>query len=304
MPQQTGNFPTTVPDETGPRSATDPEAFSLLGDETRLRILFALHDPAVETPIEFSNLYERIDAEFTSGFNYHLDKLVPKFVSKTADGYDLTTYGGRVARAVAAGTFADQRELDWFDVDGECVVCGDSTLRASYEEERFLIECAACEELIVAIETPPNLVRNEGPAELVDAVDAWMHHWMRMCLGLARSGICDYCGGDVESSLVEDVSNYDRIDILFRFECTDCGEIRRATVGSVASQHPDVREFHASHGLTLRNRRYWTVDHWLTDNNVTITSRNPWRFEVTFDVDGDDCVVTVTGEPKVIDVSR
>lgn len=304
MPPGNSSFPRTGPDPDGPLANDAPaEAFSLLGDETRLRILFALHDPSTETPIEFSRLYEQIEAEFTSGFNYHLDKLVPKFVTKNEDGYALTTFGRRVARAVAAGTFTDHREIDPFEIDGRCVVCDDRSLEASFQAETFVVECRSCEEQIIRIQPPPNLVSDYSDDALVDAVDHWMHDWMQMTVSLARHGICDYCGGPVESSIVDDVELYDRLEVLLRFECTDCGEIRRSAVGALASQHPDVKRFHHKRDTSVRDRRYWEIEQWITDDYMEIVSTDPWCFEVSFYAEGDACTVTVTDGFEVVNVT-
>lgn len=291
-------------DRDGAEPDFDPaEAFSLLGDETRLRILFALHDPATETPLEFSKLYEYIDTQFTSGFNYHLDKLIPEFVTKTDDGYALNSFGRRVARTVAAGTFTGHREIDWFPIDGLCVVCGESALEATFGNEMFVVDCQDCDERILQLQPPPNLVNGCDAGELVEAVDHWMHNWMQMTVGLARHGICDYCGGAIESSVVDDIRAYDRLKVLLRFECRDCGEIRRSAVGALASKHPAVEKFMLRHDAHLRDQRYWEVEQWITDEHMEIVSTDPWEFRVSFHAGGERCIVTVSGEPAVVDVS-
>ncbi len=86
----------TVAERVGEQTA---DAFEILGNETRLAILFALweamdpgsplsepSDPAVS----FSDLKERVGIRDSGQFNYHLDKLVGPFVDQSEEGYTLT----------------------------------------------------------------------------------------------------------------------------------------------------------------------------------------------------------------------
>ncbi|WP_254861589.1 DUF7351 domain-containing protein [Halovivax gelatinilyticus] len=292
----------------GDPSASKPlasaDALSLLGDETRLKTLLVLHDPSTSVPMDFSTLYDHVDAEYSSGFNYHLDKLTPQFVAKDDDGYRLTTFGSRVARAVAAGTFTSNREIDRFELEEACLSCGERSLWASYRDEMFAVECDACDERLIYIQLPQNLVNEREADQLIDVIDRWLHHWMRMSVSLVSRGICEYCGGPVDSSVVDDVHRYDRLDVLLRFQCPNCGEVKRATVGAVASQDPGVKEFLYQRGEALDDRRYWEIEHWLSDRHLEIVSTDPWRFRVSFHADGDSCTATVDDSLDVVDVSR
>ena len=280
------------------------DAFSLLGDETRLKTLTVLGDPSTETPMEFSELYQQIDTEFTSGFSYHLNKLVPIFVSKTEEGYSLTTFGERVARAIVAGTFTNNCDLDWFPVDGTCLACTKRSLQASYVDEDFIVKCSACDERIVTIQVPPHLIRGRDPDEFIHRVSQWIYNWMRMSMSLVKHGICDYCGGAVVSTVIDHVETYDRIDILLRFECTNCGEIRRSTVGALASLHPSVNAFLSQRGVPLQEQLYWEIESVISDVNMDILSEDPWRFQVSFSADGDTCTLTINEEFEVVDISQ
>ncbi|WP_415380891.1 hypothetical protein [Halosimplex sp. TS25] len=78
-----------------PAAVTD--TFTLLSDETRVRILAALAD-AGEEAVRFSDLRSRVDVTDSGQFNYHLDRLRGELVAKTDDGYALTESGRAVAR--------------------------------------------------------------------------------------------------------------------------------------------------------------------------------------------------------------
>jgi DNA-binding transcriptional ArsR family regulator len=146
-------------------------AFSLLGNATRLEIVSELHDGSVEPPVQFSDLYDEVEVADSAQFNYHLGKLVPHFVSKAEDGYELTAARRRLARAVTAGTYTDSPRLEPFEIDGSCYACGATALWASYESERLDIEWRDCGELVPGVGAPPTVVRGREPAEVVNAFD-------------------------------------------------------------------------------------------------------------------------------------
>ncbi|MFB6185603.1 MAG: winged helix-turn-helix domain-containing protein, partial [Halobacteriaceae archaeon] len=79
-------------------------AFELLGDTTRLAILLALwdvHEPATgETPLSFSDLYDKIDYDHPGNFSYHIKQLTGQFIRKTERGYELKHTGKKVVQAV------------------------------------------------------------------------------------------------------------------------------------------------------------------------------------------------------------
>ncbi|WP_459193611.1 DUF7347 domain-containing protein [Halosimplex sp. J119] len=96
-------------DRDGPRQVVDADrdervdpaavsdTFTLLSNETRVRILAALADADAEA-VRFSDLRTRVDVTDSGQFNYHLDRLRGELVAKTDDGYALTESGRAVAR--------------------------------------------------------------------------------------------------------------------------------------------------------------------------------------------------------------
>ncbi|MFT4889487.1 MAG: hypothetical protein ACI9YT_000396 [Halobacteriales archaeon] len=81
--------------------------FTLLSDETRLRIVFELVLCRSERPTDptltFSELRSRVGARDAGRFNYHLDKLRGDLVEKADDGYRLTPTGEAVGLTLVAG---------------------------------------------------------------------------------------------------------------------------------------------------------------------------------------------------------
>lgn len=95
------------------------DALSVLGDETRIRILRALADAA--DPLTFTELREAVGVRDTGKFNYHLTKLCEFFVRETADGYELGHAGSRVVAATEGVGHGEPTAS--FE---ECPVCGES----------------------------------------------------------------------------------------------------------------------------------------------------------------------------------
>ena len=94
------------------------EAFAIHGNDLRVDVLRALADaeregagPGDPYGLSFSELYERVDAESTAGFAYHLDRLAGTFVSRSESGYRLTDLGERIIRAILAGTYNERPSL-------------------------------------------------------------------------------------------------------------------------------------------------------------------------------------------------
>jgi hypothetical protein len=81
--------------------------FTLLSDETRLRIVFELVLRRSECPanptLSFSALRSRVGARDAGRFNYHLGKLRDDLVEKGDDGYRLTPTGEAVGLTLVAG---------------------------------------------------------------------------------------------------------------------------------------------------------------------------------------------------------
>jgi ribosomal protein S27E len=285
-------------DADGPAGLDPADAFALLGDATRLEIVTALHEAAAEAPVQFSTLYERVDADDTAGFNYHLGELLPHFVAKTDEGYDLTERGRRIARAITAGVYTEAPRFEPFGIDGACYACGEAALVAAYADEQFTVDCEACGEAVLAVGVPPSVVRGRDPADVPAAVDRWSQAQVEQ----ATRGACPTCGGRVEPSVTDDVAETVAFDAVASFDCAVCGRQALTSFGSVASRHPDVRAFYRRRGTSLRGRPYWELPQYVTDDHMTVRSRDPWLVAVTFHAAGDACRVEVDGSLEVVDV--
>jgi ribosomal protein S27E len=290
---------TDPPDESAASAGLDSaDAFSLLGDATRLEVVTALQEDARDAPLRFSALYDRVEVADSAQFNYHLKQLRPHFVSKAEDGYELTAAGRRLARAVTAGTYTDSPRLEPFEIDGYCYACGADALWASYEDETFSIECRGCGEAVLDVRAPPTVVRGRDPEEVVTAFELWS----RMGIEQARRGICPECGGPVEPRITEPFSDQLDFEVLPAFDCAVCGRRAMTSFGGLAAQHPAVEEFHRERGTSLEDRPYWEIPQYVSGEHVRIVSRDPWLARISFFADGDACHVEIDGDLDVVEV--
>jgi hypothetical protein len=90
----------------GDDSLPAPETFAVVADETRQRILGALH-AASDSSLSFIVLQRRASVDGSTRFNYHLQVLLGGFVRESADGYDLTARGAAFVDAVSAAPSVD-----------------------------------------------------------------------------------------------------------------------------------------------------------------------------------------------------
>lgn len=275
------------------------EAFALLGDANRVEILRVLDRASRGEALAFSDVYAETDLTDSAQFNYHLKKLAPQFVTKTDGGYRLTTAGWRVARAVAAGRYHGRATVDPVEVEGACRHCGAGRLEASYEDESLSIDCLDCGESVLSVGFPPSGVADRTPREMLDAFD----RWSRLQVEQARSGVCPSCAGKTAGAVTDDVSDDLGFDVLAQFACGVCDREMLTSFGALAYRIPPVRRFHRRRGVDLRDRPYWQIPQFVTDDHTTVHSRDPWRVGVAFHVEGETCRVTFDGDLSILDVT-
>jgi len=98
---------TVWPPETPDGVPALANVFTLLSDETRLRIVFELvvrcHECPSNPTLSFSSLRSRVGARDAGRFNYHLRRLRDDLVEKVDDGYRLTPAGEAIGTTLVAG---------------------------------------------------------------------------------------------------------------------------------------------------------------------------------------------------------
>lgn len=285
----------------------DPEElFTVLADETRLGILEALWE-CDDEPMPFSELYGAVDIDDSGHFNYHLDKITGRFITKTDGGYALTQAGKYVNGALASGVYTAEGALKPIPLDASCRTCsGDRTLK--YEDEVVHVECESCPAGWVAA-VPPAVLAGYDRDEISRVVSQYLRTKFRRII----DGFCTYCDGRVELAVgpseAMDVGpdnpsgDQDPTQPVIQSDCQRCS----ATVGlslahGLLFTHPAVISFYYEHGVDLRDRLIWDAP--VDPDQVTLDRRNPVRASATFRAADADLTVTVNETFSTVDIER
>lgn len=300
------------------------EAFELLGNETRVGILQRLAES--EDPLRFSELYELVEYETASNFNYHLDKLVGHFVSKTADGYSLTQRGSRVYQAVVSGAVTEDPVIGPVQIDRECPYC-DTPIHVSYWEERLERYCTNCEGLygpetrfrttieladparygyLGYLNLPPAAVGGRHPRDILETALTWGFAELL----IAGTGLCPRCAASLTATptVCADHGEADpicpechrRYAVHVEHECDNCDYKVIPPISWHLGHTKELMDLATDHGYNP------LTDHWnwMWDFDEEVRSLDPFEARVTFDIDGEALEVTVDEGLSVIDVRR
>jgi hypothetical protein len=273
------------------------EAFSVVGNESRLAILEALWR-APHSPVSFSALRREVGMADSAQFNYHLGKLTGQFVRKVDDGYEFRHAGEKVVRAVLEGSFNENPRLEPFEIDGSCVACG-ASLRARYADERLTIACPDCGKRHGRYPFPPGGLNDRTREEVVAAFDQRVRHLH--CL--AADGVCPECGGRMDTQLTPD-DDWLGTSVGVSHECVQCRHTLRSTVGLRLLDHSAVVAFHRDHGIDLCATPYWHHAWCVDDEHTTIRSVEPWDIEVAIPLGGETLRIALDGDLGVTGTER
>ena len=273
------------------------EAFSVIGNETRLSILEALWE-APERPVTFSELRSRIGMADSAQFNYHLQRLTGQFLQKTDDGYDFRSPGRAVIQAVLAGSLNRDPELEPFAVEGACIDCG-AGLEAFYEDERLRVVCSDCGRGHADWPFPPGGLENRTPEEVANAFNQRVRH----LLCLSADGVCPDCNGRMETTVDYADSEADStVDVTHW--CRRCENETTTTIGISLLDDAEVVSFYRDHGVDLNGVPFWTLPWCIADDDTTVLDDDPWRFRVDVELDDERLEVVLDEELTVVDSER
>jgi DNA-binding transcriptional ArsR family regulator len=303
------------------RTISPEEAFSVLGDETRLQILRTLGE--ADGPLAFSELYERIEYDDTANFNYHLTKLVGHFVRETDEGYTLRRAGSRIVEAVLSGAVTDNPTLDRVPVDMPCPLCGGS-MEISYREGSIIGYCQECggtrggsnvprswptestDDIVGQLRLPPAGLQGRTPTELLEAAEIWSAIQGR---AVAR-GVCHSCSAPIKEGVrvCDDHDSSDgrceacdqRFRVTVHRSCTNCILEWESPFGQHLLADTDVMGFMIDHGIDPLAPGGFH----LAALDETILSTDPFEARFTFTTDGDAIALTVDDDLSVVDVTR
>jgi predicted RNA-binding Zn-ribbon protein involved in translation (DUF1610 family) len=275
------------------------EAFSLLGNETRIGIIQALWELSEDSreKTSFSELRNRADVADSGQFNYHLGKLVGTFVRRDEDGYELTYAGRRIIGAILDGTYTKRAEIDPFDIGGSCFDCG-STLEARYETDQFVVRCPNCENTVLQFTFPPGVLEGRTHEERAEASS----HWIRAQLSFTVNGICPNCAGVITHSLTMESEHHNR-EVGLEYDCERCNHHATSTVALHLSYHPAVIAFHDDHGINL-SEEFWDSYVWSGGEYTTVRSEDPWRISLTIPLADDELKLVIDEDLNIVERHR
>jgi hypothetical protein len=273
------------------------EAFSVIGNETRLAILEALW-AAPDHPVSFSELRSRVGMADSAQFNYHLQKLTGQFLRKTDDGYEFRSAGRAVIQAVLSGSLNQDPELEPFGVEGECIDCG-TGLEAFYEDERLRVVCPDCCRDHADWDFPPGGLEDRTPEAVMDAFNQRVRH----LLCLSADGVCPDCNGRMETTVSYADSNAEAtVDVTHW--CRRCENETNTTIGISLLDDAEVVSFYRDHGVDLNAVPFWTLPWCVADEDTTVLDDDPWRFRVDVALDDERLEVVLDGALAVVDAER
>lgn len=310
----------------GATSSYVAEAFSALGNETRLAILLALwerYDPFTDAnAVSFSDLYDTIGLRDSGQFNYHLDKLTGHFIRKSDDGYELRRAGQKLVRAVIAGRGLEEPEFGPAEIDLDCWLCGAPTA-VTYQDEWLYHVCTECDGLFAGdAEEPdgylggmsldPAGLTHRSPEDLLAV--SWMRTMHHLHMGV--ESICNECSGEMARSLhicgehEPDggvCTNCGRhVPVVGRLRCTVCKTTHMAPPRLFLAYHPAVIAFYHEHGITIQYGRttvetFTDITEHVLEAKQEVISNDPPQVRVTFTHNDDTISLTLESDLKVIE---
>lgn len=306
------------------------DAFSVLGDETRVQILQTLGE--ADEPLSFTELRNRVGARQGGNFNYHLEKVVGHFAGKTDEGYVLRQPGRRVVQAILSGAVTADPELEYTELDVACWWCG-APIVVRYRQERLELYCTECEGLYkdqsVRRPTPLAVDHASGPPDLgflgtyflppagvqdrapEEVFQVGMVREVTDYLGIAGD-FCPRCSGPIEKSTsVCGQHDYsaDRcpacgnmMAIHLHVRCRNCNFQRQGVFGHTVYFQQAVLSFFLDNGVSLLSADSHLLREAMYEEEVVST--DPLEARLTFTVGDETLTVTVDDEFDVVDATR
>ncbi|QGX95130.1 ArsR family transcriptional regulator [Haloplanus rallus] len=285
------------------------DAFTLLADRTRIKIIRALGDastPGVPETLPFSELRRRADISGSGRFNYHLKQLLGQFVEETADGYRLSYPGVRVYQAMKAGTFTERVRIDPFELDAACHVCG-ATQVADYRDSMFRIRCRDddCGAVFYKYFCPPSSLTEREREGVLRAVNERIQ---REIASMAN-GVCPWCCGRMASRVLPPDAEMPQrenpaIEHRVLHTCDTCDGALYTRLGGLVVTHPAVVSFFYDHAIDVTRRHVWSLPFAASDERTTVTGTDPWRATVRVGCAGDTLRLRIDEGPSVVEATR
>lgn len=230
------------------------DAFAVLASDFRLQILDTLREDDADRRYSFTELYAAVDAPNTSQFSYHLEKLVPKYVDHTEQGYVIRDAGRRIVQSMNAGEYSVVPEFEPLAVSTHCPNCEETAATATYDGRMATVCCQTCGDELLRYDLRPAHVADRGSREALRAAD----RQMRAEFDSAVDGVCQRCGGSIEAGLETD-PNAEPPTSIVTCDCAHCGVSYSGPVEMVLLSHPSVIAHYLAADLNTRTAPLWEV---------------------------------------------
>lgn len=307
------------------------DAFAVLGNETRLAILLALweaYDPLAErNALSFSELREAVGVRQGAQFNYHLDKVVGRFVRKTDAGYELRRSGLILVQSIIAGIGTEDPTLEPTEIDDTCEFCG-APVVITYANRYVYRVCTECGGFVEPGDEHPEGALSGWTLEPTglagrSAEDAYVASTIRTYgwVVMRFEGLCPLCSGEVEWSIEacdnheanadEDCPNCGRKRaVLAQETCTVCKSAGEGPPGIKVLFHPAVVAFCYDHGFevgftgTIDFEDVVRIKNFVDTFEESVVSTDPLRIQIMVRLDDNELCLTLDDEVNVIDVEE
>lgn len=290
----------------GDRGGADPdEVFSAVANETRFEILQAVLDltktGAADSTATFADVRAEAGVRDSGQFNYHLQELIPRFVRKTDEGYDVTHAGSRLVGAVVSGVYTDDETAVDPEPVGDCPNCGE-TVEAGYEDGRMDIECVDCEITITDMAAPPILAASYDTADLPEV---YSKHLVSEIERINR-GFCPCCSGRIDVR-IEEIDETEGETVATSLDvvvtCRECGGEIHSAIGAAVIDHPAVVSLFHDAGIDVRRTPIWELDP-LFAAPGEVVREDPVRVEATLEVEGTALDLVLDENLAVLEYER
>lgn len=302
------------------QAAVSPdEAFSLLANETRIRILETLGKS--DAPLTYTELRERVGIDPGMEFNYHLETLLGHFVRKMPEGYTLQEAGTRIVKAVLAGGVNTSPDVDRVRIDQECQLC-EAPIEVGYSSECVETYCTECAGIrsrddsksgghLGARYLPPPGVQNRTPDQMFRV--AWI--WTMLKIFALACSVCPNCSALVRKR-VDVCKEHDdgtgicdecdtRYAIRVNFRCRNCILEESGTAAVALASHDELLKLLTANGRNpIAPDSVRPVQQVYSDYEEEVLSIDPLVARFTFEVEGETLTVTVNDELEVTATSR
>lgn len=277
--------------------------FSLVANDIRLEILLTLWDSYTDDPdpepeaVSFSTLKERVGIRDSGQFHYHLDELVPQFVTRYEEGYLLTYAGAQIVGAGFSGVYTGtDTTLNAGTVD-DCSNC-DGMFELRYEGGHAIVECDSCDANRI-MSAPPILAAAHNVEENPELFGTFTLTQLQQTV----RGFCYLCSGPVNGKVAD--SSLDNISdassgVKITYECQECGAPFYAAATAAVLDHPAVVSLLHDAGIDYRDIPSWGLRRTL-DSEERIRGDDPVRVDVTLSVNDDDLTFVLDEALNVIE---